>query len=100
MEELAFELSGEHGTLPKSEVIASIEAYGWTYRITGDYDQLLILETDADPAVLAHRLALTHNILRLIFLCPADEAEILQACRDRRPGPAAKGRRSSSGCAG
>ncbi len=78
MEELAFELSGEHGTLPKSEVIASIEAYGWTYRITGDYDQLLLLETDADPAVLAQRLALTHNILRLIFVCPAEEAEMLR----------------------
>jgi tRNA (guanine10-N2)-dimethyltransferase len=78
MEKLAFELSGEHGTLPKSEVIASIETYGWAYRVTGDYDQLLILETDADPVVLAQRLALTHNILRLIFLCPADEAEILR----------------------
>jgi tRNA (guanine10-N2)-dimethyltransferase len=78
MQELAFELSGEHGTLPKSEVIASIETYGWTYRITGDYDQLLVLETDADPLVLAQRLALTHNILRLLFLCPADEVEILR----------------------
>jgi tRNA (guanine10-N2)-dimethyltransferase len=78
MQELAFELSGEHGTLPKSEVIAAIETYGWTYRITGDYDQLLILETDADPVVLAQRLALTHNILRLLFLCPADEAEIIR----------------------
>jgi tRNA (guanine10-N2)-dimethyltransferase len=78
MEKLAFELSGEHGTLPKSEVLASIEAYGWTYRITGDYDQLLILETDADPAVLASRLALTHNILRPIFVCPAEEVEILR----------------------
>jgi tRNA (guanine10-N2)-dimethyltransferase len=78
MEELVFELSGEHGTLPKSEVVAAIETYGWTYRVTGDYDQLLILETDADPVVLAHRLALTHNILRLLFLCPADEAEIIR----------------------
>jgi tRNA (guanine10-N2)-dimethyltransferase len=78
MEKLVFELSGEHGTLPKSEVMATIEAYGWTFRVTGDYDQLLILETDADPAVLAHRLALTHNILRLIFICPANEVEILR----------------------
>lgn len=78
MEALAFELSGEHGTLPKSEVIACIEAYGWTYKVTGDYDQLLVLETDAEPAMLARRLALTHNILRLIFLCPADEAEIIR----------------------
>ena len=99
MEELAFELSEEHGTLPKSEVIASIETYGWNYKITGDYDQLLTLETDADPAVLAQRLALTHNILRLIFVCPADEAEMLKhaetatwACRKDNP--------SSSGCAG
>ena len=78
MRKLAFELSGEHGTLPKSEAIACVEAYGWRYGVIADYDQLLALETDADPAVLAGRLALTHNILELIFICPADEAEILK----------------------
>jgi|AGTN01.3.fsa_nt_gi Predicted DNA modification methylase len=78
METLAFELSGEHGTLPKSEVIAAVETYGWTFQVLGDYDQLLIIETDADPVVLAGRLALTHNILRLIFTCPAGEEEILK----------------------
>jgi tRNA (guanine10-N2)-dimethyltransferase len=78
MEALAFELSGEHGTLPKSEVIACIETYGWTYRVTADNDQLLVIETDADPAVLANRLALTHNILQLVFICPAGEEEILK----------------------
>ena len=75
---LAFELSGEHGTLPKSEVIGCVEAYGWRYRMAGDYDQLLALETDADPAVLAGRLALTHNIIEPIFACPADETAILK----------------------
>lgn len=77
MSALAFELSGEHDTLPKSEVIAVVEAYGRTYRVKGDYDQLLVLETDADPAVLAHRLALTHNILESLFTCPAEEATII-----------------------
>ena len=71
MRQLVFELSGEHDTLPKSEVLACIEAYGWRYSIKGSYDQVLVLETDADPDILAHRLALTHNLLELIFISPA-----------------------------
>ena len=78
MRALVFELSGEHGTLPKSEVIGCIEAYGWPYRVTAEYDQAIIIETDADPEVLAHRLALTHNILQMLFVCPADEAAIIE----------------------
>ena len=31
MRRLVFELSGEHPTLPKSEIIGCIEAYGWPY---------------------------------------------------------------------
>lgn len=78
MSQLVFELSGEHETLPRSEVIACIEAYGWHYAVKGDYDQVLILETDADPGILAHRLALTHNILELIFVSPAEPDDILR----------------------
>ncbi len=78
MRALVFELSGEHGTLPKSEVIGCIEAYGWPYRVTAEYDQAIIIETDADPDLLAHRLALTHNILQMLFVCPADEAAIIE----------------------
>jgi tRNA (guanine10-N2)-dimethyltransferase len=76
MRRLVFELSGEHDTLPKSEVIGCIEACGWKYAVTGSYDQVLIADTDADVSILAHRLALTHHILDLIFQCPADKETI------------------------
>lgn len=78
MRKLIFELSGEHETLPVSEIIGCIEAYGWSYGIIHSYDQALILETDADPSILARRLALTHHILELIYICRADEDTILK----------------------
>lgn len=78
MRQLVFELSGEHDTLPKSEVLACIEAYGWHYEVKGSYDQVLILETDADYSVLACRLALAHNILELIFVSPCDPETVLK----------------------
>lgn len=78
MRQLVFELSGEHETLPKSEVFACVEAHGWPYEVKGSYDQVLILETEADPAILAGRLALTHNILELIFVAPGEPDVILK----------------------
>lgn len=78
MKTLVFELSGEHDTLPKSEVIACIEACGCEYRIRESFDQALIIDTAADPAALAHRLALTHNILELVFISLADESDVLK----------------------
>jgi tRNA (guanine10-N2)-dimethyltransferase len=77
MKRLVFELSGEHDTLPKSEVIGCLEAYGWNYSIIGSYDLALIVDTDADAEILAKRLALTHNILELLFICSNDEAAII-----------------------
>jgi tRNA (guanine10-N2)-dimethyltransferase len=79
MRRLVFELSGEHPTLPQSEIVGCIEAYGWPYRIVESYDQVLVVETDADVSILAHRLALTHHILEFIFQCKADKDEILAA---------------------
>jgi tRNA (guanine10-N2)-dimethyltransferase len=76
MRRLVFELSGEHPTLPKSEVIGCIEAYQWKYEVVGSFDQALIIDTDADVPVLTHRLALTHHILELVFECKADRDEI------------------------
>ncbi|HMK46586.1 MAG TPA: THUMP domain-containing protein [Methanocella sp.] len=78
MRQLVFELSGEHETLPKSEVLACIGAYGWHCDVRHSYDQALVVETDADPAVLASRLALTHNILELIFISPSRPDQILK----------------------
>jgi tRNA (guanine10-N2)-dimethyltransferase len=76
MRRLVFELSGEQPTLPKSEVIGCIEAYGWPYTVVGSYDQALVIDTDADVEILTKRLALTHHILELIFECKAEKEEI------------------------
>jgi tRNA (guanine10-N2)-dimethyltransferase len=86
MRRLVFELSGEHETLPKSEVIGCIEAYGWPYRVIDSYDQVLIVETDADVPILAHRLALTHHIMELIFECNSDRQDILRKARSEDLG--------------
>ncbi|HTY90012.1 MAG TPA: THUMP domain-containing protein [Methanocella sp.] len=89
MRRLVFELSGEHATLPKSEVIGCIEAYGYAYAVTGSYDQALVVDTDADVNILARRLALSHHILELIFECRADKDEIKKEAEkaDIRLGP-------------
>ena|SRR5271157_5257710 len=81
MRRLVFELSGEQGTLPRSEVIGCIEAYEWPYTIVDSYDQVLIVDTDADVSILAHRLALTHHILEFIFQCNPEKQDILKEAR-------------------
>lgn len=81
MRRLVFELSGEQGTLPKSEVIGCIEAYDWPYKVVDSYDQVLVVDTDADVSILTHRLALTHHILEFIFQCNSEGPEILKEAR-------------------
>ncbi len=48
MRRLVFELSGEHPTLPQSEIIGCIEAFGWPYTIIASYDQVLLVDTDEE----------------------------------------------------
>lgn len=59
---LLFELSGEHGTLPRSEVLASIEAEGHGYEVLEEEDRILVVETEAGPERLGQRIALAHAI--------------------------------------
>lgn len=62
MKRLTFFLSGEHPTLPASEVIGSIEAENLDYKIDEELEQTLTLETDADPSALSRRLGMCHWI--------------------------------------
>lgn len=89
MRRLVFELSGEQATLPRSEAIGCIEAYGWRYEVRGSYDQALVVDTDADVAVLERRLALTHHVLELVFECRAEREEILRTAKAADVGLAA-----------
>ncbi|MEM2907577.1 MAG: TIGR01177 family methyltransferase [Candidatus Hadarchaeales archaeon] len=77
MKRLMFLLSGEHPTLPVAEAIAAIKAEHRAYKVVEQLDQVLIVETKADPGVLASRLAFCREICW--HLCTADVAELMEA---------------------
>jgi len=85
---LAFELSGEHETLPRSEVLASCAALKVEHEVVGSGAQYLLLSvhnTSADNELLhtiSARLAMTHHILSLLVRCDASESAILESIRD------------------
>jgi tRNA (guanine10-N2)-dimethyltransferase len=75
---LFFLLSGEHETLPASEVQAILEAEGYSYRILEKLTQVLRLEADTNCVkAIKFRSALTRICCREIFNCDAQLSEIL-----------------------
>ncbi len=83
---LTFELSGEHETLPKSEVLACMRALGIEHRVAKSGEQCLMLDIKDDfvgiSRILATRLAMTHRIISCIFECGISESDILKSTRD------------------
>lgn len=80
---LAFELSGEHETLPESEVLACMRALGIDHRIVRSGEQFLILDISGEPSqILSTRLAMTHHIISVILECDPSESSILESVRD------------------
>ncbi|KXB02325.1 hypothetical protein AKJ45_00095 [candidate division MSBL1 archaeon SCGC-AAA261F19] len=77
MGRLIFLLSGEHPTLPASEVLASIEAEGYDCRVKEKIDQGLVVRTEADPKSLSKRIAMTHWIGE--HFCTSRLDEVLDA---------------------
>ncbi len=82
---LTFELSGEHETLPKSEVLACMRALGIEYQVVKSCEQCLMLNTRTEPRrlslILAAKLAMTHRIILTIFECGISESDILESAR-------------------
>ncbi len=78
---LAFELSGEHDTIPKSEVLACLEALEADFHIHLSLDGCLIidLKNNADEIIriLSGRLAMTHHIVKVMGIGGPDERDIL-----------------------
>lgn len=68
---VAFELSGEHETLPKAEVLGCLEAFDVHFKEVADLDMLFIIELERMPPI-AMRLAMTHSILETLGMCPAE----------------------------
>ncbi|HNX39982.1 MAG TPA: THUMP domain-containing protein [Methanothrix sp.] len=73
MKRYAFELSGEHETLPQSEAIALGEAFSTSFSAVSSFDQCLIVEAEGlDVEILGSRLAMTHRIIEVMEICEAD----------------------------
>ncbi len=68
----AFELSGEHDTLPRSEALALLHVYSRGFRELCCLDQCLVVEAeDLDARTLGSRLAMTHRIIEVLTICDA-----------------------------
>ena len=82
MAKLFFLLSGEHQTLPVSEVQAILEAEGYNYRILENLTQVLRLEADVNSVEsIKFRSSLTRICCQEIFNCDASLSEILDNIR-------------------
>ncbi len=79
MQMLMFVLSGEHQTLPYSEVTASLKAERKKFNVIEQLDQLILVQTKADANVMASRLAMCKEICLHICTSEAREREIFEA---------------------
>ncbi len=69
-----FELSGEHESLPKAEVLACLEAEGIEFDILEEDQGILTIDAPKlNIEELKRRLALTHFIDEKLISCEADE---------------------------
>lgn len=71
---LAFELSGEHKTLPKSEVISLFGD-----KLVYEAERVLILDVNSYDAELGKRLAMTHSIIEVAAMCEQNLNSIYNA---------------------
>ncbi len=77
---LAFELSGEHNTLPQSEVIACLESLKADFKIHLTLDGCLVIDLKNNArhitGILSKRLSMTHHIIRVMGIGGTAEEEI------------------------
>ena len=79
MKTYAFELSGEHETLPRSEALALVEIYSSGFLELCFLDQCLIVEAqDLDVEALGNRLAMTHRIIEVLAICDAGQEALAE----------------------
>ncbi|MDY6965748.1 MAG: methyltransferase domain-containing protein [Halobacteriota archaeon] len=84
---LAFELSGEHDTLPRAEVLACFEALGIDYEEKRFFNQLLIVETDGfEGEPFSKRLAMSRHIFEVLGICEAEKETILKMVDELKVG--------------
>ncbi|MDM7911658.1 MAG: THUMP domain-containing protein [Methanotrichaceae archaeon] len=80
MKTYAFELSGEHETLPRSEALALTEVYSSKHREVCLLDQCLLVEAEGlDFKALGRRLAMAHSIIEVMVVCEARLEDLAEA---------------------
>jgi tRNA (guanine10-N2)-dimethyltransferase len=80
MKTYAFELSGEHESLPRAEALALVEAFSTRFSEVEFLEQCLIVEAEGlDVETIGRRLAMTHRIIEVLAVCPADLEALAQA---------------------
>lgn len=80
MANLFFLLSGEHESLPVSELKAILEAEGYAFKILEKLDQVLRVKADSNcVTALKRRAALTRLCSFELFNCESDISAILRA---------------------
>jgi len=79
---LFFLLSGEHPTLPFSELRAILEAEGHRYGVVGQLKQVLRVDADVEcVGSIVRRAALTRVCCSELFSGKAEAADIFRQCR-------------------
>lgn len=62
MRRITLFLSGEYPEISKAEARGVLEAEGWEFDVVEEHEQVLIIETNANPTDLAKRLGMCHWI--------------------------------------
>ena len=86
---LAFELSGEHKTIPASEVRACLESLNCEYSIHDSLDGCLVIDIGSEPertiGTLSKRLAMTHHLIKVLGVGGAGEEDIIKVVERNFP---------------
>ena len=80
--QLAFELSGEHETLPRAELLAALDALHIRYTIKLVTGRIFVIEAPLAPesaalAELARRLSMTHQVYEVLGQCGLGDRDLL-----------------------
>ncbi len=83
---LAFELSGEHNTIPASEVIACLESLKADFKVHLALDGCLVIDLKDDAGritgALSKRLAMTHHIIKVLGIGGPEEDDIIEIVKN------------------
>ena len=77
---LAFELSGEHATLPSAEALSCLESLNADFRVHLKLDGCLVVELKNDAGfipAMSERLSMTHHIIEVLGIGGAAVDEVL-----------------------